>query len=96
MPDFRRSEEENGFMRHAGRAVIPLFTPLDHSPFDFVCLYFFQQCRVLIVYCELQGGLRTAIKYQGSFFFKLTSGLGLTNYVSGRLSIYGNSISNFQ
>jgi len=43
-----------------------------------------------------QGGLGTAMKYQGSFFFMLTSGLGLTNYVSGRLSIYGNSISNFQ
>src|SRR5260221_8531405 len=26
-----------------------------------------------------QGGLRTAIKYQGSNFFKLTSGCGLTN-----------------
>src|SRR6266704_1437879 len=45
--------------------------------------------------CSNQGGLRTAIKYQGLFFFKLTSGCGLTNYVSRHLSIYGNSISIF-
>jgi len=28
------------------------------------------------------------------YFFKLASGPGLTNYVSRRLSEYGNSISN--
>ena len=40
-----------------------------------------------------QGGLRIAKKYLGSIFFKLISEPGLTKYVSGRLSIYGNTIS---
>jgi len=37
-----------------------------------------------------QGGGGIAKKELGSIFFELTSGLGLTKYVSGRLSIYGN------
>ena len=42
-----------------------------------------------------QGGPKIKKKDQGSIFFELTPVLGLTKYVSGRLSIYGNSISMF-
>jgi len=41
-----------------------------------------------------QGGRGIAIKDLGSFFFEVTTGHGLTKYVSGRLTIYGNGISN--
>ena len=43
-----------------------------------------------------QGGPKFKKKEQGSIFFELTPVLGLTTYVSGRLSIYGNSISIFR
>ena len=39
-----------------------------------------------------QGGCGIAKQDPGSFFFEVTSGHGLTRYVSGRLSIYGNAI----
>ena len=42
-----------------------------------------------------QGGPKIKKKDQGSIFFELPPGLGLTKYVSGRLSIYGNGISIF-
>ena len=61
----------------------PFFCPLD---FDFFCL----RC-----HSSPQGGPKFLKKEQGSIFFELTPGLGLTKYVSGRLSIYGNSISIF-
>jgi hypothetical protein len=32
------------------------------------------------------------MQHQGSIFFELAPVVGLTKYVSGRLSIYGNSI----
>jgi len=40
-----------------------------------------------------QGGVRIANEYQGLIFFEMSSGLGLTRYVSGHLSTYGNGIS---
>jgi len=40
-----------------------------------------------------QGGGGIAKKEQGSIFFELPSELGLPNYVSGRLPIYGNGVS---
>jgi len=40
-----------------------------------------------------QGGCRIAGAYQGSVFFMLTCGLGLTKYVSRHLSIYGKATS---
>ena len=43
--------------------------------------------------CCAQGGVRIANEYRGSIFFEMSSGLGLTRYVSGRLSKYGNGIS---
>ena len=42
---------------------------------------------------EPQGGPKIKKTDQGLFFFNLTSVLGLTKYVSGRLSIYGNGTS---
>ena len=41
----------------------------------------------------IQGGVRIANEYRGSIFFEMSSGLGLTKYVSGRLYKYGNGIS---
>jgi hypothetical protein len=51
--------------------------------------------RTLWLYSPTSKGGGIAKKEQGSIFFELTSGLGLTNYVSGRLSIYGNDVSIF-
>ena len=39
-----------------------------------------------------QGGMKIKKKDLGSISFELTPVLGLTKYVSGHLSIYGNSI----
>ena len=40
-----------------------------------------------------QGGRGMEKKDPGSNFFELAIGLGLTKYVSERLSIYGNGVS---
>jgi len=53
---------------------------------------------MLQVCCDIgiiQGGPKIKKKEQGLIFFELTPVLGLTKYVSGRLSIYGNDISIF-
>jgi len=43
-----------------------------------------------------QGGRYPKKKDRGSIFFEVTFGLGLTRYVSRRLSIYGNGLSIFE
>ena len=45
--------------------------------------------------CALQGGTKIKKKDLGSIPFKLTPVLGLTKYVSKRLTIYGNGTSIF-
>ena len=47
----------------------------------------------LLLLLRWQGGCGIAGAYRGSFFVILTCGLGLTKYVSGRLSIYGKATS---
>jgi len=48
---------------------------------------------MLTVDLSTQGGGGIAKKEQGSIFFELPSELGLPNYVSGCLPIYGNGVS---
>ena len=56
---------------------------------------FFRFCRCAPLGDHAQGGPKIKIQHQGSIFFELAPVVGLTKYVSRRLTIYGNANSIF-